>query len=74
MVDNPASIRWKFYLLWVTGGTVVLCSVTMEKFKMPLSSQLPVEFLQDPFFGIGSDILSSRKIGSPLADPFFIYM
>lgn len=27
-----------------------------------------VQTLQDPFFGIGSDILSPRKIGSPLAE------
>lgn len=29
-----------------------------------------VKLLQDPFFGVGSDILSPRKIGSPLAENF----
>lgn len=29
-----------------------------------------INFLQEPFFGVGSDILSPRKIGSPLAENF----
>lgn len=29
-----------------------------------------IDLLQEPFFGVGSDILSPRKIGSPLAENF----
>lgn len=29
-----------------------------------------INVLQEPFFGVGSDILSPRKIGSPLAENF----
>lgn len=28
------------------------------------------KLLQDPFFGVGSDILSPRNVGSPLAESF----
>lgn len=30
------------------------------------------KLLQDPFFGVGSDVLSPRKFGSPLAENFVL--
>lgn len=42
--------------------------LVQAKIKDLANRILMVQTLQDPFFGIGSDILSPRKIGSPLAE------
>jgi hypothetical protein len=70
LANNTIAVWWKLHVFWINGLFQV--TVIFDGYIIVLNHVLIfimyAIFLQEPFFGIGSDVISPRKVATSLAE------
>lgn len=68
LANNTVAVWWKLHIFWITGIFLIANISKVALFCFVYFLSLFILFSQEPFFGIGSDVISPRKIGTSLAE------